>query len=700
MRKVSSRIRLLFRSALCLPLSLWLGSQAAMPSISAAQSLQTTVRSDVLLKQPDASSAMSVIELGLPGQASAPSASRLSLAELIAGQPGVQVRRAGGLGQFSGASLRGSAPGQVAVFLDGVPLSRSSQSAVDLSLLPLEGLERVEVYRGVPPLALGSETVGGAINLITRQGQGPQSGWASLGSGSFGLRRVSLGYKAPKPKVMLTLGYQSADGDFPYYFNEGLRYDAQQLAELRRKNDDFAQVSADARVQIDRGPQSFFLHGSGLLRRQGVAGIGQPSSLPGQPRQNTGRALIDVGAKLVSPSQRIRVDLDGHALMERTESYDLLSLPPSHTEQFSQQAGLRSLLRVITSPQLDSPTSQILAVAELRYERLTQSDLCPAPRLDCATQNRAQSERLRGAISVGGELALAEKRLLFEPGLHLLLVRSVRQSLGDRGTEEVPTTFSALPSPRAAARLLLRPWLLVRMSCGRFVRLPTFLELFGDGAFFRKSLDLRPESAWLGELGIEAKGQPLPRLITVVSLHAFGRTVDDLIDIVRDGPTLRARNVGQVTAAGIELASAARVAELLSVELNYSFLDTRDRTDQPGRAGNLLPGRPLHSVFLRAELSHFRVRLSYELDYTSALFLDPANVNLRPARTLHAVGLSLGPIWPLRLTLRVELRNLLDTRLVDVTLPLMSRPAAVPLTDFFDHPLPGRALYATLSGRL
>ena len=64
------------------------------------------------------------------------------------------------------------------------------------------------------------------------------------------------------------------------------------------------------------------------------------------------------------------------------------------------------------------------------------------------------------------------------------------------------------------------------------------------------------------------------------------------------------------------------------------------------------------------------------------------------------VGLALGPLGPLRLSLRVEIRNLLDTRLVDVTLPLATQPVPVPLTDFFDYPLPGRALYATLSGRL
>jgi outer membrane receptor protein involved in Fe transport len=344
-----------------------------------AQSMGTTVHGDSLLRQAESPTSVTTIEVGLPGQASAPNAYRLSVAELLVGQPGVQVRRSGGLGQWSGASLRGAAPGQVAVFLDGVPLSRGSQAAVDLSVLPLDGLERVEVYRGVPPLALGSETLGGAINLVTRRGQGPQTAWASLGSGSFGLKRVSLGYKTPRPKAMVTIGYQGADGDFPYYFNEGLRYEHDQLAELRRRNDDFAQVSADARLQTEGTLGSVFLHGSGLLRRQGVAGIGQPSSLPGQPTLQTGRALINGGARLRTPSPRIAIDLDGHLLVERTQFKDLVALPATLTEQLVEQAGLRSLLRVLTGPGAEKARSQLLAITEFRYERMQQRDLCPAP---------------------------------------------------------------------------------------------------------------------------------------------------------------------------------------------------------------------------------------------------------------------------------------------------------------------------------
>ena len=73
---------------------------------------------------------------------------------------------------------------------------------------------------------------------------------------------------------------------------------------------------------------------------------------------------------------------------------------------------------------------------------------------------------------------------------------------------------------------------------------------------------------------------------------------------------------------------------------------------------------------------------------------------------LHAVGLQLGP-WRsprrrLNVQLAVEVRNLLDTRLLLAPLPLSPERGLLPmpLTDYFDYPLPGRALYATLSARL
>ena len=50
---------------------------------------------------------------------------------------GTTVRRLGGLGDFSGVSIRGSTMRQTHVALDGVPLNPDGSSAVNLSQLPL-----------------------------------------------------------------------------------------------------------------------------------------------------------------------------------------------------------------------------------------------------------------------------------------------------------------------------------------------------------------------------------------------------------------------------------------------------------------------------------------------------------------------------------------------------------------------------------
>src|SRR5262249_49792748 len=115
-----------------------------------------------------------------------------TLAETLAESAGVQVRSLGGLGAYSSVSIRGSSSAQGAVVLDGVPLNRGSLGGVDLSLLPLDALERIEVWRGQVPPELGGEAIGGAINLVTRRATSQSATAASLSYGSFGTRKVDL----------------------------------------------------------------------------------------------------------------------------------------------------------------------------------------------------------------------------------------------------------------------------------------------------------------------------------------------------------------------------------------------------------------------------------------------------------------------------------------------------------------------------
>src|SRR5262249_427155 len=107
---------------------------------------------------------------------------------------GVQVRRFGGLGDFSTVSIRGSAAGQVQIYLDGVPLSRAENEVVNLNDLPLDAIDHVEVYRGTTPLGFAQSGPGGVVNARARRpGDTPLTGRACRAAPSTPARSTSPG---------------------------------------------------------------------------------------------------------------------------------------------------------------------------------------------------------------------------------------------------------------------------------------------------------------------------------------------------------------------------------------------------------------------------------------------------------------------------------------------------------------------------
>jgi outer membrane receptor protein involved in Fe transport len=85
---------------------------------------------------------------------------------------------------FNVGPVVGLPPG-VSVFLDGVRQNEPDAAEVNFDLLPMEHVQRVELLSGSGSL-LGPNSLGGAINLITRRGSGPLEAEAELSGGSFG----------------------------------------------------------------------------------------------------------------------------------------------------------------------------------------------------------------------------------------------------------------------------------------------------------------------------------------------------------------------------------------------------------------------------------------------------------------------------------------------------------------------------------
>ncbi len=82
--------------------------------------------------------------------------------------PGVNVRQRGGLGSGFDFSLNGLSGKQIKFFIDGVPMENFG-SSLTLNNFPVTLIERAEIYKGVVPVYLGADALGGAVDIITNR---------------------------------------------------------------------------------------------------------------------------------------------------------------------------------------------------------------------------------------------------------------------------------------------------------------------------------------------------------------------------------------------------------------------------------------------------------------------------------------------------------------------------------------------------
>jgi iron complex outermembrane recepter protein len=114
---------------------------------------------------------------------------------------------------FNVGPVVGLPPG-VSVFLDGVRQNEPDAAEVNFDLLPMEHVQRVELLSGSGSL-LGPNSLGGAVNLITRRGRGPLEAEAELSGGTYGAYSAEAnieGLSRGGWDYYLAGGYENEDG--------------------------------------------------------------------------------------------------------------------------------------------------------------------------------------------------------------------------------------------------------------------------------------------------------------------------------------------------------------------------------------------------------------------------------------------------------------------------------------------------------
>lgn len=139
-----------------------------------------------------------------------------TLAELMNRSPGIRIRQSGGLGNAVDVSINGFQGNSVQYFRDGIPLEYLG-GGYSINNVPINLLERAEVYKGVVPVSLGGDALGGAVNLVTRKHTGSMLD-VSYEAASFNTHIANLsifrGDKSDRLFIGLNGLYNYSDNDY------------------------------------------------------------------------------------------------------------------------------------------------------------------------------------------------------------------------------------------------------------------------------------------------------------------------------------------------------------------------------------------------------------------------------------------------------------------------------------------------------
>lgn len=191
-----------------------------------------------------------------------------NVAEVVNRLSGVKIRAEGGLGSDFDLSLNGMSGNSVRYFLDGVPLATKGNN-VSLQNIPVNMVERVEVYKGVVPGHLGADALGGAINIITKKERRNFLD-ASVSAGSFHTYTAEVGGKYVLPGVDLVIhpnvSYNYSKND--YTMKKMRVWDEEEEMYVERDRKRFHDAYENVAVELELGfekkkwTDAFYVSGS------------------------------------------------------------------------------------------------------------------------------------------------------------------------------------------------------------------------------------------------------------------------------------------------------------------------------------------------------------------------------------------------------------------------------------------------------
>jgi outer membrane cobalamin receptor len=679
-----------------------------------------------------------VIPLGLEAPAGR------DLADLLDRTAGVQVHRYGGLGSFSQAGVRGSAPGQVLVCVDGVPVASAGDGYVDLALLPVSLFGHAEILRGAQTTGFGGPPAAGVINLVT-----PAALVAPLrlttGGGSFGTAyaRGLWGAERGPGSVYVAAQARRSRGDFEYLDRNGTYFgNTADDRTVSRRNNDFedraflgkgtlrwprgAGAGSSVRVRDARADERGAGEtsdaggggGKGAGHRAGTGGVRGTDDARGNELAATSgdrtsallRSLrLDYTAQLFARdggvpgtenvqtretrfrTERARHEVAGSGIIpwHIPARFEAAWHRERIRDRFENPAGEVGLSRTRT----DNRTFDRGGRAEARLA-LTPLKQDVRVAWQGRTEEWTPRDLLRGttgftrarrhrATSLEDRLRIG--RFTAEAAYHWAKTRDNYAGSTGWGQPAGPSPARTLryEGPVFGLRADCGAGLLLKANRGRTSRFPSFPELFGQNGVQEGNPTLRSETGLQWDAGLAWS----PELPLRLESAYFESVTENKITLLQNSQrTVKAMNLDRAWVRGVETSLFARrdLTPRASLELQSSFTwqRARDVGRSPTYRGKDLPNLPDREAHAALQARRDPWEARWDLSARSEHYRDRYNSATKrtPSSVVHGATVERA-LFRRALLLRAEIQNIFDRRIEDI--------------DGF--PLPGRSFLAEIT---
>lgn len=447
----------------------------------------------------------------------------------------IYVPKTGQLGSTHLPRIRGFLNKQIVVYVDNRRVPRDVTGSVDLSQIPAESIDRIEIVRGAGSVLYGPDAEGGVIHIITKQAKGylPTLRVSVQGESFNGqLAQVDIGMKKERAE-----GYFTAS---------------------RNKSDNFQENGAFDNTSFSGN----FGYDSGALGKAMVY-FSHSKSQVGLPGGTTIPVSQWNGEMERKPQNQFAKQNDQNNSVQLEHKVNILEKADLTTRLAATEI-LRERLSTSTGP----------VTARSRGNRNSfylQGDL----NFGLTAGFEYINEHIRSPFSAvpqtNGYGLFVQQNFTYKS---LTVIPGVRH--------DVNTEWGNTTNPRLSLVFQAFKWLKVSGNVGSGFQAPTFADLSDfDGITFAPiprlptAPALVPEKSWHYDIGAEAK--PMENLSAKLTLYRA-----DIFDRLRGGFTsdfsrFTTTNVQKAFNQGVEFELEHRLSNWLTHQMNYTYLQSEGK---------------------------------------------------------------------------------------------------------------------------